>query len=66
MWWGTIAGVAIGGWISYSFILPNDILDLRLAFITIGDIFRMIGSFILIIIAANIGHLIDVGMGNAE
>jgi len=66
MWWGTIVGVAVGSWISYSFILPNDILNLQLSAITIGDIFRMIGSLIAIFVTANIGHLVDIGIGNAD
>jgi hypothetical protein len=66
MWWGTIAGVAIGIWLSYSFVLPSDILNLKLSAITIGDILRIFGAFIITVVISYIGHLVDIGTGNAE
>lgn len=44
MWWGAIVGFAIGSWLSYSFIFPADIIGLKLAGITIGDLLRIFGG----------------------
>jgi hypothetical protein len=66
VWWGTIAGLAIGAWLSYSFILPADILSLKLSAMTIGDILRILGALGTTIVAAGIGHLVDIGAGNAD
>lgn len=66
MWWGTIVGFAFGIWLSYSYILPGDILNLKLSALTVGDIFRMIGALVIIGICAGIGHLVDIGTGNAD
>jgi hypothetical protein len=66
MWWGTIVCFVIGAWLSCSFILPADILNLKLSAMTIGDILRMIGALVSAIVAAGIGHLIDVMAGNAD
>ena len=46
MWWGTIVGLGVGAFVSYSFILPSDILNLKLSTMTIGDILRMFGALI--------------------
>jgi hypothetical protein len=66
MWWGTIVGLAVGAWLSYSFILPTDILNLKLVAMTIGDILRMVGALAITIAFASIGHLVDVMAGNAD
>ena len=66
MWWGTIVGLAVGAWLSYSFILPADILNLRLAAITIGDLLRIFVAVAATLAAAGVGHLVDIGMGNAD
>jgi hypothetical protein len=66
MWWGTFAGVAVSVWLSYSFVLPSDILNLQLSAITIGDILRMFGALIITVVISYIGHLVDIGIGNAE
>jgi hypothetical protein len=42
MWWGTIVGFAVGAWLSYSFILPTDVLNLKLVTITISDLLRIL------------------------
>jgi hypothetical protein len=66
MWWGTIIGFAIGAWLSYNFILPTDILSLKLAAMTIGDILRIIGALVATLVIAGIGHIVDIGLGNAD
>jgi len=66
MWWGTIIGFVIGAWLSYSFIFPADILDLKLAAITIGDLLRILGGLVATVVVAGIGHLVDIGLGNAD
>jgi hypothetical protein len=66
MWWGTIIGLGLGAWLSYSFILPVGILGLKLAELTIGDVLRVFGGLAATILAAGIGYLIDVGVGNAD
>lgn len=66
MWWGTIVGLAVGAWVSYSFILPADILNLKLAAMTIGDLLRIFGALAATLVAAGIGHLVDIGLGNAD
>jgi hypothetical protein len=66
MWWGTIVGIAIGAWLSYSFILPADVLNLKLAAMTIGDLLRIFGALVATLVAAGIGHLVDIGLGNAD
>jgi hypothetical protein len=70
MWWGTIIGLAIGAWLSYSFILPTGILDVKLAEMTIGHLLRIFvrifGGLVAIAIVAGIGHLVDIGLGKAD
>ena len=66
MWWGTIVGLVIGGWLSYSFVLPTDVLNLKLAAITIGDLLRIFGALVVTLVTTGIGHLVDVGLGNAD
>lgn len=66
MRWGAIIGLVIGGWVSYTFIFPHDVLSISLAAITIGDILRIVGGLIATFIAAVIGHFIDIGRGAAE
>ena len=66
MWWGTIIGVVIGALLSYSFIFPPNILDLKLAAMTIGDLFRIFGGLVATVMAAGIGYLVDIGIGNAD
>ena len=59
--WGTIIGFVISALISYYFILPNDILNLKLVDITIGDLLRISGAVVTIIIVTGIGLLSDIG-----
>ncbi len=66
MWWGTIVGLAVGAWLSYSFILPTDVLNLKLGAMTIGDLLRIFGALVATLVAAGIGHLVDIGFGNAD
>lgn len=66
MLWGTIVGLVVGVWVSYSFILPVDILNLKLSAITIGDILRIFGALVITIVAAKVGHLVDIGTGNTD
>lgn len=66
MWWGTIVGLVIGVWLSYSFIFPADILGLKLAAITIGDLLRIFGGLVATVVAAKLGHLVDIVLGNAD
>ncbi len=66
VWWGTIAGLAIGAWLSYSFILPADVLSLKLSAMTIGDILRIFGALGITIVTAGIGHLVDIGADNVD
>jgi len=66
MWWGAIVGFAVGAWLSYSFILPADILNLKLVAMTIGDLLRIFGALVATLVAAGIGHLVDIGLGNAD
>ncbi|MGD0236210.1 MAG: hypothetical protein ABSC55_16950 [Syntrophorhabdales bacterium] len=58
MLWGIIIGLGVGAWLSYSFILPADVLNLKLAEITIGDILRILGAFFATFGGAGIGSLI--------
>lgn len=66
MWWGTLIGLAIGFWLAYSFIFPADIPNIRLAAMTIGDLLRAFGGLVATTIVAGIGHLVDIGLGNAD
>lgn len=66
MWWGAIVGFAIGFWLSYSFIFPADIIGLKLAGITIGDLLRIFGGFVATVVAAQLGHFVDIVLGNAD
>ena len=65
MWWGSIVGLAIGAWLSYSFILPADVLDLKIVAMTIDDLLRIFGALAATLVAAGIGHLVDIILGNA-
>ena len=56
---GTIIGLAAGAWVSYSFVLPTDVLSLKLAEITIGDILRILASFVIFLAGGGIGALMD-------
>jgi hypothetical protein len=65
MWWGSIVGLAIGAWLSYSFILPADVLNLKLAAMTIDDLLHIFGALVATLVAVGIGHLVDIILGNA-
>jgi hypothetical protein len=57
MVWGFI-GFCVGAYISYSFILPDGLLNIKLATLTIGDILRVIGSLALVFLTTGIGGVI--------
>jgi hypothetical protein len=56
---GIIIGIAAGAAAAYFFILPGDILNLKLSAMTIGDVLRIIGAFVATVITAGIGFIID-------
>lgn len=58
MFTGIIIGFLIGGSITYNFILPANILDLRLVDITIRDLLRIIGGLVATAVATWIGGFI--------
>ncbi len=55
---GGIIGFIVGLVISNAFIFPADVLSLKLANLTIGDVLRIIGGIAAILIAAWIGWFI--------
>jgi hypothetical protein len=55
---GSIIGLGAGFFVSYFFIFPNDMLNLRLAMITMGDILRILGGIIVLVIGSTIGYWI--------
>jgi hypothetical protein len=66
MCWGTIIGFVIGALVSYSFIFPANISDLRLAAMTIVDLLRIFGALVATVVVAYIGYLVDICLGNAD
>lgn len=64
--WGAIIGFIIGASLSYNFILPTDILNLRLAAMTIGDLLRIFGALVATLVTTAIGHLVDIALGKAD
>jgi hypothetical protein len=60
---GIIIGLLVGASITYNFILPANILDLRVVDITIRDLLRIIGGLVATGVAtwvgAYIGGLVD-------
>ena len=66
MLWGTIIGFVIGVFVSYSFIFPANILDLRLVAMTIGDLLRIFGGLVATVVVAYIGYLVDICLGNTD
>lgn len=60
MGWGTIIGLGVGVWISYSFILPSDVLNIKLAAMTIGDLLRIFGALVATVTAGGIGLLVGM------
>jgi len=65
MWWGTLVGLGIGFWLAYTFIFPADILNIRLAAMTIGDLLRIFGGLVVTALVGAIGYLVDIGFGKA-
>ena len=59
MFWGTIIGLIIGASLSYNFILPADVWNLKLAAMTIGDLIRILGALVVTFGVGGIGLLID-------
>lgn len=57
--WATIVGFVVGALLSYSFILPTDLLNLKLAAMTIGDLLRIFGAMVATLVTTGIGVLID-------
>jgi hypothetical protein len=55
---GFIIGVGLGLWLSSIFIFPSDVLNLKLAAMTIGDFLRIIGGLAVTIILGIIGGFI--------
>jgi hypothetical protein len=66
MWWGTIIGFIGGLWLSYAFIFPADLFNIKLGALTVGGLLRIFGGLVATFIAAGIGHIVDVGLGNAD
>jgi hypothetical protein len=66
MWWGTIIGFIGGSWLSYVFIFPAGFFSMKLLALTMGDLLRIFGALVVALIAAGIGHLVDVTLGNAK
>lgn len=52
---GLIIGAGVGLWLSNLFIFPNDVLSLKLADITIGDILRIPGGLVVVLFGGIIG-----------
>jgi hypothetical protein len=65
MYLGAITGVIVCFLIAKSFIFPVDILGLKLAEITIGDILRIVGGVVVIIIGWFVGGFIG-GIGHKD
>jgi hypothetical protein len=63
--WCTIIGLAVGVWLSYTFILPSNVLDLKLAAMTISDLLRIFAALAAPFGVAAIGHIVDICLGNA-
>jgi hypothetical protein len=63
IWSGLIVGFAVGCVVSYLFIFPANILNLKLADLTIGDLLRIFGGLGCIGLASSlglrIGHRVD-------
>ena len=54
-----IIGIAVGAWVSCTLVLPADVLNLKLAEITIGDLLRIVAALVVPFAAAGIVLLID-------
>lgn len=54
-----IIGTVVGIGIAKFFILPDDVMNLRLAAMTIGDLLRIGAGVVVIVIGAGIGASMD-------
>jgi len=60
---GIIIGAGAGFWLSNLFIFPTDILNLKFADMTIGDILRILGGLLPVCWGAVIGGAIGESIG---
>jgi hypothetical protein len=66
MRWGTLIGLAAGAWLSYRFVLPADVLDLKPGALSIGDLLCIFVSCAIPLAAAGIGHFLHIILGDAD
>jgi hypothetical protein len=63
MFIGALIGLAIGYAVCYFFIFPTDLLSIKLVNLTIGDVLRILGGLVVIlittIVGGNIGSFMD-------
>jgi hypothetical protein len=59
---GGIIGLGVGLWVSVSFIFPSNVLDLKLADMTIGDVGRILGGMVVTLLGLGFG----AGMGSND
>ena len=56
---GTLGGLIVGILASLYLILPPDVLHLRLAAMTIGDLLHLLAAVVAILSGVRIGHWVD-------
>jgi len=66
MRWGTLMGLTAGAWLSYRFILPARVLDLKLGALSTGDLLCILASCAIPFAAAGIGHFLHIILGDAD
>jgi len=56
---GTLVGLIVGVMASLYFILPPDVVHVRLAAMTVGDLLHVLAAAVAIFFGAEVGHWLD-------